>query len=165
MTRAAPPRDLNELGHPGAADHHGIDPLDGEDARSARRPHGLRGTLAQAAEPVPQPIRDSLPFGGLTERLGHPLDVPHDPMGPVKIIEPRRPEAHKLDALARDGLERRLDVADRHRADIAQVLGQHDVRPGPLEPLGVHVIDREGVGQDAPNVTVDVLRELADVDL
>ena len=50
---------------------------------------------------------------------------------------------------------RRTDVFEGNRADLAQILGDDDVRPRALQAFDIDVVDRQGIGEDATHIAID----------
>ena len=160
-------RDLDQLGHPRSSDHDRVDPLDRQDGRahSAAGGHGLVRPGAEGYTSRAQLVGDSAPLSFTSDGFAHALHVAEDTVCVACVVQAGWFERHEPHVASRDRLESRLHVADRNGANVAEVLGEHNVWARSLESGFVDVVDGQGIFQRPPHVTINLVGELVDGDL
>jgi len=138
--------DGDQLRHPGAPEHHRVEPLDADH----RRPAAPGGLALEAAQPLQQPADQGLAGGPAVEGGRDPAEVVPD------VAQPPRVQAHHLDVAAGQPLGGRAHGAVGDRADLAQVLGDDHVRGQRGQSVDVQVVDGQGGPEQLAHRPVDV---------
>ena len=138
----------HQLRHPHAADHHRVDPFDGQDMRPLPDARGATGDVgdsrAEGSDHSAAGVRAS-------DCPGHTNQVVPD------LVELRRVEADDVDVLLRQSGDRGLDVVEGNRADVAEVLGDDHVGPDLPQPVDVDLVDRQCIPENVADSPVDGL--------
>ena len=127
------------------ADHQGVDALDGEDGRPERRLVDFAGHYVDAFFQPSHQLAGAIRNGA---GIAHFEETVED------LVQRARVQVE--DGWRRGyGFHGALDGAGVDLAEVAQVLGDHKVGGGGLEPIDVEVVGALAAGQDAVHLRFD----------
>src|SRR5262245_548428 len=143
---------FHEFRHPVATGHQRIDPLDHGGARARSRCGAL---LCDAGHARLQSFNQmfALPFA--FECAGHFSDVLPD------VGEGVRLKGYDLYLASTPGIQRRLDIFEAYRTDLAMVLGDDDIGAKPFDLLRIDAVDGEPFLQNGLDAGVYVVARAA----
>src|SRR5262249_59301543 len=127
---------LEQRGHPHATEHHRVHPLDGDHARLLRAGRAAAPDTRRAGPEITHHCgAATLP----PERLGDPTDVCPD------VVEPGRMQVDDANLLLDQSGRRGTNIAERHCADVTEVLGDDHIRTDLRQPRQLDLVDGEGL--------------------
>src|SRR5262249_27975097 len=139
--------DLDQLGHPHAADHHRLDPFDRDNARPRTSGRTARRDLGCPRLETPDELAA---FSRAPERVGDARDVGPD------IAEAGRVQVDDTNAAVDELGRRGADVIERDRADVTEILGDDDVGPRRLQLRELDLVDGKRVLQHTAHLAIDL---------